>query len=159
MKKAKPSYFGRDLEAMSFAANYHEWILDEFRPFLGSKVAEVGAVTGSFTELIDNEEIDELVAFEPSVNMYPALEKNTNNKIKVTAVNQFFGDAHKDYVAHFNSIAYVNVLEHIENDQLELSFTHDALKEDGYLLIFVPALSVLYSDLDRKLGHYRLFRQ
>ena len=39
----KPTYFGTDLEAMSFARNYHEWIADEFRPFLGNSVAEVGA--------------------------------------------------------------------------------------------------------------------
>jgi hypothetical protein len=43
-----PQYFGKDLEAMSFARNYHKWILSEFLPFLGSSVAEVGAGTGNF---------------------------------------------------------------------------------------------------------------
>jgi hypothetical protein len=45
-------YFGKDLEAMSFANNYHRWILSEFLPYLGSSVAEVGAGTGSFSSLI-----------------------------------------------------------------------------------------------------------
>ena len=47
-----PQYFGKDLEAMSFALNYHRWIMDELAPFLGGSVAEVGAGTGSFSKLI-----------------------------------------------------------------------------------------------------------
>jgi len=45
-------YVGKYLEAMSFAVNYHNWILDEFRPFLGANVVEVGSGTGSFSELL-----------------------------------------------------------------------------------------------------------
>ena len=40
-------YTGRDLKAMSMAQNYHEWILREFRPYLGRNVAEVGAGSGN----------------------------------------------------------------------------------------------------------------
>ena len=40
----KVVYVGKDLESMSFAVNYHKWILEEFRPFLGKKLVEVGEV-------------------------------------------------------------------------------------------------------------------
>ena len=33
-------YFGRDLEAMSFAVNYHRWIIDEIRSFIKSPIIE-----------------------------------------------------------------------------------------------------------------------
>ena len=49
---AELNYFGHDLEAMSFAQNYHGWIADEFVPYLGEEIAEVGAGSGDFTELI-----------------------------------------------------------------------------------------------------------
>ena len=35
-------YPGRELEAMSFACKYHQWILDELAPYLGKTVVEVG---------------------------------------------------------------------------------------------------------------------
>ena len=46
------AYAGRDLESMSFARNYHRWILDTFAPYLGTRLVEVGAGSGSFSRLI-----------------------------------------------------------------------------------------------------------
>jgi hypothetical protein len=51
------------------------------------------------------------------------------------------------------------VLEHIENDAAEAAAMHRALKPGGHALIFVPALEGLYSELDRKLGHFRRYRR
>ena len=45
-------YAGKDLEAMAFAMNYHRWIIDEFEPFLGETVTEVGAGMGSVSKLL-----------------------------------------------------------------------------------------------------------
>ena len=61
-------YFGKDLEAMSFALNYHRWIADEFAPYIGPCVAEVGAGTGNFTEFVLRRGAKKLVAFEPSAS-------------------------------------------------------------------------------------------
>jgi 16S rRNA A1518/A1519 N6-dimethyltransferase RsmA/KsgA/DIM1 with predicted DNA glycosylase/AP lyase activity len=66
----RPQYFGRDLEAMSFAVNYHRWIIREFKPYLGRRAAEVGAGAGNFTALL-LEHLDAVTAFEPSANMFP----------------------------------------------------------------------------------------
>ena len=68
-----PEYFGRDLEAMSFARNYHAWVLAEIAPYLGARVAEVGAGIGSFSSLILQTDVSRLDAFEPSGNMFPSL--------------------------------------------------------------------------------------
>jgi len=51
----------------------------------------------------------------------------------------------------------VNVLEHIENDREALFHAYKSLKNKGHILLFVPALSFLYSDLDKRLGHYRRY--
>ena len=59
-------YPGKDLEAMSFAVRYHRWMLDEFRPFIGSDIVEVGAGSGSFSEMLLETRPDRLSLVEPS---------------------------------------------------------------------------------------------
>jgi SAM-dependent methyltransferase len=150
-----PQYFGKDLEAMSFARNYHRWILAEFLPYLGESIAEVGAGVGNFSKLILETNIKSLKAFEPSQNMYPLLQKVLGQDKRATAVNDFFGRSHT--AQRFDSILYINVLEHIEDDVSELSNVREALNPNGHLLIFVPALPWLYSDFDRQVGHFRRY--
>jgi SAM-dependent methyltransferase len=148
-------YFGKDLEAMSFATNYHRWILACFRPYLGSSVAEVGAGQGSFSRLLLETDIRSLLAFEPSANMYPELLRALASDPRATAVNDFFGPAAG--MDRFDSVLYVNVLEHIEDDAAELATARAALHPSGHLLVFVPALPWLFSPLDRQVGHYRRY--
>lgn len=157
----KPEYFGRDLEAMSFAVNYHNWIIDEFKPYFGNSAAEVGAGTGNFTRLLNtsNTNIKNLVAFEPSSNMYPVLEKNMAGVEQVKTINGFFDDKADPHQHNFDSVMYINVLEHIKDDEKELAHVYEMLKSGGHVLIFVPALSCLYSDLDKTLGHYRRYHK
>jgi SAM-dependent methyltransferase len=156
----KPAlYVGKDLEAMSFAEKYHQWILDEFRPYLQGDVAEVGAGSGNFTSLLAaTKTIDSLTSFEPSENMYNILCERVKQYERVTAVNGYFAQGLDDR-NHYDAVVYVNVLEHIEKDLDELKFVRDSLNPRGVLCIFVPALSWLYSDLDREVGHFRRYHK
>jgi SAM-dependent methyltransferase len=154
---SKKIYFGKDLEAMSFAQNYHKWILDEISPYLGNNVAEVGAGTGNFTEFLLGSNIKHLVAFEPSDNMFVLLKKKYAKNSKVNTVNNFFEDLSMNYIDAFDSVCYVNVLEHIKDDREALSHAYKTLRKNGHILIFVPALAFLYSNLDKKVGHYRRY--
>ena len=148
-------YFGKDLEAMSFAVNYHKWIMAEFRPYLGISTAEVGAGVGNFSKLILNSNISSLTAFEPSQNMYPFLKEALAQDKRAKTVNDFFW--RKNIGESYDSILYVNVLEHIENEVDELGNAYEALCRNGHLLIFVPALPWLYSEFDKQVGHYRRY--
>ncbi len=151
------TYFGKDLEAMTFAKNYHKWIVDEFFYYLGENVAEVGAGIGNFSDFLLDAGIRKLVAFEPSINMFDVYEKKYSQNKNVTAVNSFFEEQSENYINTFDSVCYVNVLEHIENDKEALRHAHKTLRKDGHILIFVPALSFLYSNLDKKVGHFRRY--
>ena len=150
------NYFGRDLKAMSFAINYHRWIIKNFKPYLGEKIAEIGAGSGNFSVLI-LEEQKQLVAFEPSENMYPILNERLKAEKRAEIVKGFFGDNYSKFKNSFDSVMYVNVLEHIEDDEKEFSHMYDSLKPGGHALIYVPALSFLFSDFDRNLGHFRRY--
>lgn len=149
------NYPGKELEAMSFASNYHRWIVDEIAPYLGETVAEVGAGIGSVSELLLRKPIAHLSAFEPSDNMYPHLAKRLRGEPRATTVHGFFGA--RQAGEGFHSVAYINVLEHIEDDRAELAHALAALRPGGHLIVFVPALAWLYSDFDRRVGHFRRY--
>jgi SAM-dependent methyltransferase len=148
-------YPGRDLEAMTFALNYHRWIVAQFAPYLGDTVAEVGAGSGSVSKLLLHQDIKQLFAFEPSDNMYQVLVNELRNETRANAVNDFFHPRHGKQ--RFDAVAYINVLEHIEDDRIELANAFEALKANGHLLLFVPALTWLYSEHDKEIGHFRRY--
>jgi SAM-dependent methyltransferase len=52
-----------------------------------------------------------------------------------------------------------NVLEHIEDDIGAIKQIHSKLNKDGILGIYVPALMILYSRFDAKVGHIRRYEK
>jgi len=62
-------------------------------------------------------------------------------------------------VKKFDVIYCSNVLEHIENDELVLNELNSKLKNAGSLIIYVPAFQDIYSDLDKKFGHFRRYQK
>jgi SAM-dependent methyltransferase len=150
-----PEYPGKELEAMSFAINYHQWIVDELAPFFGRTMVEVGAGKGDLSAMLIRKGLKQLYAFEPSLNLFPSLRAKAEGLSQVTAINEFFKP---DFVPEaFDSLLYINVLEHIEDDCAELFSAYRALPIGGYLLLFVPALSWLFSNVDRSAGHFRRY--
>jgi SAM-dependent methyltransferase len=159
MSSEKVVYVGKDLEAMSFAVNYHKWILEEFRPFLGKKLVEVGAGTGSFSEMLIEENPENLALIEPS-EMFKFLEQNISQVETATRVdyyNSIFTEAAHRLREKPDTIIYVNVLEHIEEDRGELEKVYETLEPGGRCLIFVPAFMSLYGAFDEKIGHFRRY--
>jgi SAM-dependent methyltransferase len=158
--KNEAVYEGRDLEAMFFARNYHRWIIDQFRPFIGKIAAEVGGGSGNFSEiLLETGLISELTIIEPSTEMYQRLKIKMANHRDVKTVQAFLADTAHRYHEYFDTLFYVNVLEHVENDEKELRLIRGCLRSGGYLCLFVPALSWLYSDFDRDIGHFRRYHK
>jgi len=56
-----------------------------------------------------------------------------------------------------NTLVMLNVLEHIEKDISALQMAFKLLKEEGVLIIEVPAGPYLYDSYDRELNHYRRY--
>ncbi len=144
---------------MSFAPNYHRWILDQFAEHLGQRIAEVGAGCGNFSKMLIADRSRQVTAFEPSSNMFPALDQLAQQYENLETVNSILGDAVDRYDGQFDSIVYINVLEHIEDDKAELELAKKALKPGGKIIIFVPALGFLYSRFDKLIGHYRRYHK
>ena len=155
------AYAGRDLESMSFARNYHRWILDLFAPHLGRRLVEVGAGTGSFSELLIERAPESLALVEPSA-MFGRLRERAagwRTRTRVRLYNDTFAGAAARLAegGRPDSIIYVNVLEHVEDDEAELRLVRDTLAEGGRLFLFVPAFAWLYGSFDRQVGHRRRY--
>jgi SAM-dependent methyltransferase len=148
-------YPGTELDAMSEAQNYNRWIIDSFAPYLGDSVAEVGAGIGTISELLLATGVKRLVSFEPSKNMFPLLADKLRQQDRAIVINDVLRPNFESN--GFDSVVYINVLEHIEADRTELANAFAALKPNGHVLVFVPALAWLYSDFDRQLGHFRRY--
>ena len=155
----KHGYAGKDLEAMSFAVNYHRWILSIFEPYLGARVVEVGAGTGSFSELLLERRLESLSLVEPSKAMYQQLCERVAESQNVTTYNDVFENVAEEIrlAERPDSIIYVNVLEHIADDVHELSVINKTLDAGGRIFIFVPALRWLHGSYDRQINHFRRY--
>jgi len=140
---------------MSFATNYHDWIVDELAPFLGNKVVEVGAGVGNLSALLLKTSVTRLYAFEPSENLFVILKEKFQSRPGVTLVNDFLENY--ELPEDVDSVLYINVLEHIENDRHELSIVRKVIRPGGHLLLFVPALAWLFSEADQQVGHFRRY--
>ena len=153
-------YIGTDLEAMSFARNYSNWIIQRCRPYLGERTAEVGAGCGNLSQLLLSEtSISELSLYEPADNLYSQLVNQFSDDPRCRLSNQRLIDAVQVRQQYYDTVLYINVLEHIEDDLTEVKAIHEILNKDGYACIFVPALSLLYSDFDRSIGHFRRYNK
>jgi SAM-dependent methyltransferase len=150
-------YLGRDLEAMASAVNYHSWIIGECRAFLGDEVAEVGAGAGDFSEFILGSGVRRLVSFEPSPNMFPLLKQRLAGRPGTIQVQGYLGDRAEEDGQRFDSVVYINVLEHIENQDEEMALARAVTRPGGHIVVFVPAIPLLYSRFDRELGHVRRY--
>lgn len=161
MAEAAP-YAGRDLESMSLARNYHRWILDLFAPHLGRRVVEVGAGTGSFSEMLLGRGPESLTLVEPDAGMHRLLAERVGSlptRARVRIFNDTFASVARRVAQEErpDSIVYVNVLEHVREDEAELRLAAGALPAGGRVFLFVPAFPWLYGSFDRQVGHQRRY--
>ena len=120
--------------------------------YLGNHMAEVGPGNGTnlsyyikFPKKID--------LYEPSKQLFSKLKKNFNFKKKINFFNKKL-TIKKEY---YDSILYLDVIEHIKKDEEEIFKAFKALKKRGFLIINVPAFSHLYSQFDKDVGHHKRY--
>ena len=59
----------------------------------------------------------------------------------------------------FDTVVCLDVLEHIEDDELAIKNLYHVLKKNGHLIVSVPALRFLYGLRDKRIGHYRRYKR
>ena len=148
-----------ELNELSGAGRFTEWIVDELDGALGGCVLDVGAGFGSIAvEIATRWPNRRVTAIEPATNVFPVLEDRAASLPNLDALQMTSGGlADRQPARRFDCILYVNVLEHIENDMAELCAARRLLVPGGRIGLFVPAMPSLYGSLDYKSGHYRRY--
>lgn len=57
----------------------------------------------------------------------------------------------------FDTILYIDVLEHIEDAKQELVWAVERLRSGGYLVVLAPAHQWLFTPFDKAIGHFRRY--
>lgn len=150
-------YIGKELELFSNAKNWAHYLESQIKPYLHGTVIEVGAGIGSRTQQLC-QYVDTWIAVEPDYEMWLHLTTIIKSSQSMKNVQAFHGtlkDLPKNLYA--DAILYVDVLEHIENDQQELLLAKAKLHSMGFLVVLSPAHQWLYSEFDRSIGHWRRY--
>ncbi len=142
------------LESLDGAVNYASWIYDLVAPHLGPRTLELGAGHGTFTGRIA-ERTSRLVAVDISNQFVEVLRARYEDD---PGIEVYRGDI-EAAAPHgpYDSAVLINVLEHIEDDEAALRQLLDMLEPGGRLILWVPAFEALYSEFDRKVGHFRRY--
>ncbi len=145
------TYDGRDnLEAMKHAKRYNDFLLSLIRKYsVGSRTLDHGAGAGTFALPISHDDVG-VICVEPDSSLRAELAQSG---LKVASSLEEIAPGSLDY-------AYsLNVLEHIKDDHKTVGDLYRCLKPGGRLLLYVPAFKILYSQMDRHVGHFRRYRR
>lgn len=141
-----------ELALFSRAVNWKRYWSQFISRFLKGTVAEVGAGIGSNAPFLQNDEVQRLFLIEPDEQLF-SLMTTLDLATQAECIHGTLDRVHEQ----FDTIVYIDVLEHIENDLAETSCAYDHLIHGGHLLIVSPAWPFLYSPFDAAVGHYRRY--
>lgn len=160
MKSDRYEYAGGELEVFSNASNWRSYWQSHVRNHLGGKVLEVGAGIGTVSRSLISEDIEKWVSLEPDSNLFRQLQSQLQHEISTGTAFALCGTL-KDLPLKnkFDAILYIDVLEHIEDDQDEIIHSLTHLEDNGRLIILVPAHQFLYSTFDKAIGHFRRYNK
>lgn len=150
-------YAGTELELFEHARNWKSYVRSTLDAHLAGRVLEVGAGIGAVTEafcgggdrwwsLEPNQRLLDEIARKQRVGRIPASVRLVKGTI-----------ADLDRSLSFDTILYMDVLEHILDDTAEVRNAAERLHAGGRLIILAPAFPSVYSPFDAAIGHHRRY--
>jgi 2-polyprenyl-3-methyl-5-hydroxy-6-metoxy-1,4-benzoquinol methylase len=150
------NYIGNELELFKNATNWKKYFCSIIAEYIHGDVLEVGAGIGINTNyLVNNSKISSITCIEPDPTLCLQIKKN-HKETNITA-SEIINGTIENTNKTFDTIIYIDVLEHIENSENEIEIITRKLNKGGNLIILVPAFNFLYSEFDKKIGHYRRY--
>lgn len=159
MVKSDPENYtaSRELEQLSNTPQSTKIILNTLAPFIGDSVLEVGAGLGLITSnLLDRGK--SVIALEPDPNLFSKLKDNVQHNSAQVFNSTLHEWMESQTTRNFDTVLYINVLEHIEDDVNELREAAKVCAPNGNIVIFVPATPSLYGTMDWISAHFRRYR-
>jgi SAM-dependent methyltransferase len=153
-------YQGQELQLFEKAINWKKYFSKVLRPYISGRVLECGAGIGSTTNLLNINDLNtnEWVLLEPDREMADLLSAKIDEKLLPSNCTVQQATIYDLKISNrFDTIIYIDVLEHIENDKSEIEKAVSLLDRNGKLIILAPAFPAIYSNFDKAIGHHRRY--
>jgi SAM-dependent methyltransferase len=151
-------YCGTELDLFAAAQNWKSYVRTAVTGYLGPEVLEVGAGNGNTTRALCRREFDRWVCLEPDAALADELYAASGRGELPECCHISVGTlAQLDEHDFYDTILYMDVLEHIADDRGELARAASRLKPGGHLVVLAPAHQWLYTPFDEAIGHYRRY--
>jgi SAM-dependent methyltransferase len=150
-------YLGKELEIFEGALHWKRYWTGQIRSFVNGKVAEIGAGIGANTPHLYKHSTSWL-CIEPDpilaqriVHRKESGELDSRCAVSTVALRQLPKEE------CFDTILYIDVLEHIQDDRAEVREAARRLLPGGCLVVLSPAHQWLFSPFDAAIGHFRRY--
>lgn len=150
-------YLGAELELFAVVRNWKTYWSNQIRPYIAGDVLEVGAGMGANTQYLNRGNARRWVCLEPD----PLLAAQLSSKLEQTKIQSTYevvcGTLQTLQDDQFDTIIYIDVLEHIEDDEKELERAAGLLRPGGRIIVLSPAHQGLFTEFDAAIGHFRRY--
>lgn len=147
-------YIGTELELFAAATRWKAYWAKSIARWVRGDVLEVGAGIGTNTRVLQSSAVRTWHCLEPDA----ALAARAETEVKdLGACRVVVGTTASPALERYDTILYIDVLEHIEDDRAELVQAASLLRPGGHLVVLAPAHQALYSEFDRAIGHFRRY--
>jgi len=140
---------GSELALFEKAHNWKAYWRSVIAPFVHGAVLEAGAGIGSNTRVLRELAHSRWTALEPDAALSAQIE-GADEVLAGTLAD--LGDERR-----FDTILYIDVLEHIEDDRAELGHAAAHLNDGGHIIVLSPAHKFLFTPFDSSIGHFRRY--
>ncbi len=152
------SYIGTELEVFAEAPRWKRYWSGHVARYLRGDVLEVGAGIGSNARVLRGAGQGRWVCLEPDRALAARITEAVRSGQIEPPCDVLSGTV-ADLAAApaFDAVLYLDVLEHIEDDQGEVARAARLLRPGGVLVVLAPAWPWLVSEFDRAIGHQRRY--
>ena len=151
-KKKQKNYTGWELNLFDKANIFRDYQFNFLKYNIKGKVCEVGpghgVVCDRYVKLSQK-----ISLYEKSEKLFKFLKEKYKKNQKINIYNQYF----KQQKLKYDTILYLDVLEHIKHPKKELKNVFGSLNKGGKLILTVPAYQHLCSQFDKDVGHRRRY--
>lgn len=135
-------YVGSEIELFADAVGWKRYVRDRISPYIRGRVLEVGAGIGAFTEHLAPLAPEHWSCLEPDLDLLAEIaHRRTEGRIPHTVQSVPGTVADIPTGVQFDSILYLDVLEHIVDHRAETARAADLLAPGGHLIILAPPFS------------------
>lgn len=151
-------YIGEELELFEHARRWKQYVTKQLQPYIAGDVLDVGCGFGANAPYLYRADLNRYLALEPDPRLCAGFRQRQASGRIPAACELLEGTiATLPDSSTFNSIVYLDVLEHIEDAQAEFDRAMQRLVPGGHLAILCPAHQWLFSPFDEAIGHFRRY--